>query len=105
MFYLPDEIVLYILQFLPLECLLQLGRVSKNFYQYWIQFPQLWNNVSNDCSMLFLPQVYENDERKNSLFIHKRFKPKIVNSFKYLSAGSRENSTVLLKFILAGPHG
>ncbi|KAF0980912.1 hypothetical protein FDP41_012700 [Naegleria fowleri] len=98
---LPDEIILYILQFLPLECVIQLGRVSKNFYNYWIDFPQLWNHVFNCGSMLYLPWIYEDNPKKNLIFFHNQFKPKIVNSFKYLQE-CNERVPLTLKFLIVG---
>ncbi|KAG2392854.1 hypothetical protein C9374_009431 [Naegleria lovaniensis] len=98
--YLPDEIIIYILQYLPMKCVLKLGRVSKNFYNYWIEFPQLWNNNSDLCTMLYLPQRYENNHRKNLLFFHNEFKPKIVNAFQYKS--SNNGAPFVVKFVLVG---
>ncbi|KAG2392858.1 hypothetical protein C9374_009435 [Naegleria lovaniensis] len=101
--YLPDEIMINILKFLPMKCVLQLGRVSKNFYNYWIEFPQLWNNNSDLCTMLYLPQRYENNHRKNFLFFLNEFKPKIVNVFQNLSEKSKKGPPIVVKCMLIGP--
>ncbi|EFC40075.1 small GTPase [Naegleria gruberi] len=68
----PHEIILHILQFLDMESIGRMQRVSKRFLMYWTRFEVLWKDLRRKSPMLYMFSDMESYENVKNVLL-KRF--------------------------------
>src|SRR3989338_7563747 len=102
---LPEELFVYILDFLTNIEIIKLKRVGRNFANYWTQSVTVWRGRSfgNDA---FEPQMYFKPilgtPMQSIVYYYSYFLPSIINSYVGEENHSMQGGTVL-KSVFLGP--